>query len=178
MRALTLTQRLSNVCSQAHALSLPGTLENLGDGMHYSRIAYATTATCAAVVDDSSMRFSALCSAVPQVPASASRSASKSGWRPLPNASLDRRLCRNCRLGSACLAEFDDANISFHESKLTGAPFESLRSKFRVVLLAYASMIVQVTIVVTTSVQSNSSQACCCLSSAAPRLPGSNYKDQ
>lgn len=55
--------------------------------MHYSSIAYATTATCAAVVDDLSMSFSALCSAVLQVPASASHSASKLGWRPLPNQS-------------------------------------------------------------------------------------------
>ena len=39
--------------------------------MDYSSIAYATTATRAAVVDDSPMSFSALCSAVPQIPASA-----------------------------------------------------------------------------------------------------------
>jgi hypothetical protein len=72
-------------------------------------IAYATTATCAASINDAMMRFSAHCSAIPQVPASASHSAPSWAWRPLPNASLDRRLCRNCRLGCACLAEHDDA---------------------------------------------------------------------
>lgn len=73
---------------------------------------------------DSSTSFSALCSAVPQVPAS-SHSASRLGWRPLPNASLGRRLCRNCRLGSACLAELDDARISILMSRSSPAHLSS-----------------------------------------------------
>ena len=89
--------------------SMPGHLE-----MKFSNsIAYATTATCAASTNNAMMRFSAPCSAVPQVPASASHSAPRWAWRPLPNASLDRRLRRNCRLGCACLAEHKDANIVF-----------------------------------------------------------------
>jgi len=69
--------------------------------------------------------FSAQCSAVPQVPASASRRASTLGWWPLPNARLGRTLCRNRRLGCACPAELDDANTRNYESRLTGSSLES-----------------------------------------------------
>lgn len=67
-------------------------------------------------------------------------------------------------LGSACLAELDDANMEFYESKLTGASFESLWSKFNVAVPAHAAVVVQMTIVGTGSLQSTSSQACRCLS--------------
>ncbi|KAJ8118055.1 hypothetical protein OPT61_g880 [Boeremia exigua] len=82
-----------------------------------SSIAYATTATCAAEVSDSMTSFSAHCSAVPQVP---SYGAPRLGWRPLPDPRSDRRFCRNCRLGCACPAELDDADMKDNESTLTG----------------------------------------------------------